>query len=125
MGMTQREKMSLLENMLDQLSVAVTFADPEGEVRYLNRASRNRSSPVPREVGLNIFDCHSRESIPKIKRIFREFQQGRRQPHQYVTQSTGRRELVTLIPVFEQDAFRGCLSQISPLETEGPWRTFE
>ena len=70
-------------------------------------------------------DCHKETTNRKLERMFEEFRNGRREPHHYVTTMTGKREQVTIIPIFEGDEFIGCMSQIAPLEIEGPERTFE
>ena len=118
MSNSNAERMGLLENILDQMGVAVTYGDNEGKVLYLNRLAAKRPSKIPREVGINIRDCHSQASNEKVARLFEEFRGGRRKPHHYVTNRTGTKELVAIIPFFEQDKFIGCMSQIYPLEIE-------
>ena len=113
-----------METILDQLQVAVTYVDSEGFIVYANQAALKRPSKVPRGVGTNIEGCHSEESNTEIARMFAEFREGRREPHHYVGSRTGKRELVTIIPVFEGPTFVGCFSTIHPLEVEGPERSF-
>lgn len=114
-----------MEKLLDEIPVALTYTDRQGIILYRNRIAAARPSPGPRNVGINIRDCHALpESKQKIGQIFDDFIKGRREPHYYVSQRTGIEELVTLIPVFTEDRFTGCLQVIHPLEIKGKKRTF-
>lgn len=114
----------LLETILDKLQVALTYVDEQGIIVYLNKCASDRASDVPRVAGTNIADCHKDTTNKEIARMFAEFREGRREPHYYVGGRLGKKELVTIIPVFEQETFVGCFSQIHPLEVEGPERSF-
>ena len=118
------EKTALLESILDHMKIAVTCADTDGKILYANTAAKKRPSKAPREIGVNIQDCHKDETNKKIAVIFRDFKNGRREPHHYVSTITGRRDLVTMIPMFEAGEFSGCVSQVHPLELEGTERRF-
>lgn len=97
----------------------------DGVILYRNQAAANRPTPGPRDVGRNISTCHAEpESLATIHRIFDEFRQGRREPHFYVGARLGGRELVTLVPIFEGDAFVGCLSVIHTLEPPAVAKSF-
>ena len=114
-----------LEELLDQIPVGLTYVDRDGVILYRNRTAAQRPSLRPRERGINIRDCHAQpESLKKISKIFDDFNQGRKIPHHYVSRRTGIQELVTLVPIFEEDRFIGCLSVIHPLEIKGEKRTF-
>jgi len=114
-----------LEKLLDQMPVSLTYVDSDGIILYRNRTAAHRPSPGPRERGTNIQDCHAQpESLAKIRKIFDDFNQGRKIPHHYISRRTGIQELVTLVPIFQEDHFIGCLSIIHPLEIKGENRTF-
>ena len=103
----------------------VNLCRSDGYILYRNRTAANRPSPGPREKGKNIRDCHADpQSLKKIVKIFDDFKQGRSIPHHYVSRRTGIQELVTLVPIFQEDRFVGCLSVIHPLEIQGENRTF-
>ena len=118
------ERDALLEKILDHMQVAVTCVDADGKVLYVNAVASKRATKTPREVGLNIRECHKDESNETVAHIFEDFRGGRREPHHYVSTMGGGKELVTIIPLFEGDAFSGCVSQIYPLSFEGPERSF-
>jgi DUF438 domain-containing protein len=118
------EKKGLHENILDHMKIAVTYVDAEGQILYANNAARKRPSKAPRDIGVNIRDCHKETSNEKIVEIFRDFRNGRAEPHHYVSTIGGGRALVTMIPVFEEGVFSGCLSHVYPLSLEGSERTF-
>ena len=114
-----------LEELLDHIPVGLTYADAEGIIRYRNRAAAQRPSPRPRDIGINIRDCHAQpESLKEIAAIYADFNRGRKTPHHYVSTRTGIKELVTLVPIFKNEQFSGCLSVIHPLELRGSSRTF-
>ncbi len=118
------EKKALHENILDHLKVAVTCVDADGQILYANAAARKRPSKAPRDVGVNIRECHKDASNEKVVEIFRDFRNGRSEPHHYVSTIGGGRDLVTMIPMFENGLFSGCVSQVYSLNFEGPERSF-
>jgi len=124
--MTQKdiERLAILEKILDHAKVSFTCVDSDGNILYVNPAAAKRPSKTPRTIGVNIKDCHKVLSNRKIDRIFDDFRNGRTEPHHYVSQAGGKKELVTIIPVFESGVFTACVSQIHPLEIEGPERSF-
>lgn len=114
-----------LEKLLDEISVALTYVNSEGTILYRNRSAAERPTPGPRDVGRNIRGCHALpESLGMIERIFNDFKTGRKAPHHYVSQRLKNKELVTMIPIFKNDHFEGCLSVVHPLEVQGGTRTF-
>lgn len=114
-----------LEELLDQIPVGLTYADADGVIRYRNRAAAQRPSPRPRDIGINIRDCHAQpESLEKIDEIYADFNRGRKTPHHYVSARMGIKEIVTLVPIFKDEQFSGCLSVVHPLELKGAGRTF-
>ena len=109
-----------IEKLIDLMPVGLTYVNPDGVILYRNRTAAQRPSPGPRETGKNIRGCHAQpESLKKIAKIFDDFKQGRKIPHHYVSRRTGIEELVTLIPIFQEDRFLGCLSVIHPIEIKG------
>ena len=118
------ENKKLHESILDHMKVAVTYVDADGQILYANTAARKRPSKTPREVGVNMRECHKDTSNEKIVEIFRDFRNGRSEPHHYVSTLGGKRVLVTMIPMFEAGEFSGCVSQVHPLTLEGPERSF-
>lgn len=118
------EKMSIHENILDHMKVAVTCVDADGIILYANAAARKRPSKTPRDVGVNMRDCHKDASNEKIVEIYKDFRNGRSEPHHYISTITGGRDLVIMIPIFENGVFTSCVSQVYPLNFEGPERSF-
>ena len=118
------ERTALLESMLDHMKIAVTCVDADGKILYANAAATKRPSKTPREVGVNIKECHKDATNEKITTIFKDFKNGRREPHHYVSTAGGKKELVTIIPVFEGGVYSGCVSHIHTLELEGPESSF-
>ena len=118
------EKTALHENILDHMKVAVTCVDADGIILYANAVARKRPSKTPRDVGVNIRECHKDASNKKTAEIFRDFQKGRTEPHHYISTISGGRDLVTMIPMFENGLFSGCVSQVYSLNFEGSERSF-
>lgn len=123
MNASTDERHRLLETILDHTSVSLTYADTRGVIKYVNRKASERPSKTPRKVGMNLQQCHSRESSAKIVQMFDEFANGRREPQHYVIRRNGKKELAMIISVFESDTFIGCIGQMHPLEIEGPERS--
>jgi len=112
-----------LEELLDQIPLAVQYVDKDGFLRYLNKTAAARPANIKREVGINIRDCHAKpESLEMIKRIFEDFRQGRKEPHYYATSASSK---TIMVPIFDAgDNFIGVLSCIHPLGLPEPDRTF-
>lgn len=114
-----------LEKLMDEIPVALTYVNSEGTILYRNRTAAARPTPGPRDVGLNIRDCHALpESLSTLEKIFNDFKTGRKTPHHYISQRLKARELVTIIPIFKEDRFEGCLSVVHSLEIKEAPRTF-
>ncbi|MCF8128964.1 MAG: PAS domain-containing protein [Deltaproteobacteria bacterium] len=124
MDQSNTKKMALLESILDHMKIAVTCVDKDGVILYANATAKNRPSKTPRDVGLNIGKCHKDKSNEKIAAIFRDFKNGRSEPHHYVATAGSKKELITMIPMFERGEFSGCVSHIYPLKFQGPERSF-
>ena len=127
--MTDRDakKLRLLEDILDQMRVAVIYVNNEGTIEYFNRMAAEMPSTVPLKIGSNIRNCHNAESNVHIAHIFEDFKNGRREPHYYVehvSQSSEAKDLVTMIPLFESESFVGCLETIHTVEIKGPDQSF-
>lgn len=114
-----------LELLLNETPLAMTYVDAQGILRYQNRKAQMRPSNRPREIGLDIRDCHELpESRKNIAKIFAEFRNGRKNPHHYISRRMGIQEMVYIIPNFKGEEFVGCLAVIHPLEVKGESRTF-
>ncbi len=124
MNQSKTKEMALYKNILDHMKIPVTCVDAEGKILYANPAAKKRPSEAPRETGVNIRECHKDESNENIAAIFGDFKNGRSEPHHYISSAPGKRELVTIIPLFEGGVFTGCMSHIHPLTFDGPERSF-
>ncbi len=118
------QRLSFLEKILDHLKVAVTCVDADGIILYANPPAKRRPSKTPRNVGTDIKDCHRPETNEKIDAIFKDFKNGRLEPHHYVSTLGGEKSLVTMIPMFQDGVFSGCVSQVHPLNIKGPEKSF-
>ncbi|MCE5262569.1 MAG: PAS domain-containing protein [Deltaproteobacteria bacterium] len=112
-----------LETLLDQILLDVQFVDTDGFLRYLNKTAAARPANCKREIGVNIRDCHAKaESLQMVERIMKDFKQGRKEPHYYVSQ-TGR--VAIKVRVFDADgSFIGIMAYSYPAGFPNPERTF-
>lgn len=124
MDHSSTEKKALFESILDHMKIAVTYVDADGKILYANAAAKKRPSKTPRDVGINIRECHKDTSNEKIVEIFKDFRNGRSEPHHYVSTIAGRRDRVTMIPMFDAGVFSGCVSHVHPLDLEGTEKSF-
>lgn len=53
----------------EEMNCAVTVCDSEGVILYMNRKSRETFASHGDLIGRNLLDCHSRESVEKIRRM--------------------------------------------------------
>jgi uncharacterized protein len=112
-----------LEEILDQIPLDVQFVDKDGFLRYMNKVAAARPANGKRLIGVNIRDCHAKpESLQMIDRILKDFRQGRKEPHYYVSQ-TGKMSLK--VPIFDAEGnFIGILAYSYPVGLPKPDRTF-
>lgn len=112
-----------LEDLLDRLPIGIHYVDKEGYLRYQNKVAESRRAKGKRVVGVNVRDCHERtESLEAISRIIRDFNQGRKEPHYYMT-PTG--EKAVKVPIFDKEGnFTGILSYSHPAGIPAVKRSF-
>jgi DUF438 domain-containing protein len=112
-----------IEELLDQMPMAMHFVDNDGVLRYQNKMAAARPAKGERKVGVNIRDCHAHpESIEEVGRIFEDFRKGRKEPHFYITPA-GNKAVKT--PVYDKEGkFIGILSYSYPVGVPLVKRTF-
>jgi len=91
-------------NWLDEFPGAVTAAEADGRIVYLNKKA---SEVFEKEggttlVGKNLFDCHNPNSGEKIKKILAS---GR--PNVYTIEKAGVKKLIYQAPWIENNQLRG------------------
>lgn len=112
-----------LEELLDQLPIGLHYVDKEGFLRYQSKVAAAPKAKVKREVGANIEDCHFQvESLAAISRIMKDFNEGHKEPHYYLT-PTG--EKAEKVPLFDEEGkFCGILSYSYPVGVPMVKRSF-
>lgn len=87
---------------------------------------KKEHEPHPIHLGINLRPWYLAMSNTRVKidAIFDDFKYGRLESRHYVSTPGGERHLVTMIPMFEDGDFSGCVSQVHPLGGKGPEKSF-
>lgn len=67
-----------LEALFDALPIDITFIDKNDAVRYFNRLGKRIFTRTKGVLGLNVRQCHPKESIEKVEQILGDFKSGKR-----------------------------------------------
>jgi PAS domain-containing protein len=99
-----------LGTLFDALRAAVTIADENGHIVFLNDLAvehyGDRGGAAL--VGTDLYDCHNSESQAKIKNLYARYRAGDLTPTRYHEQKeNGLAESIVLFPLLVDGHFRG------------------
>jgi DUF438 domain-containing protein len=99
--------------ILDQIPVAITGIDLEGNILFYNDYSSQVLDRKPEYLGTDIRSCHQKpETNEKIDRMLNEFQAGRREDFYYEAFRYGKNIAVTLSPFEVDGQLIGCIQSV-------------
>ncbi len=68
----------VINNMLCNLPVDMSFVDPEGKVSYYSDSSHRNFPRSPAVIGRNVINCHPPKSVHMVTEILEKFKSGER-----------------------------------------------
>ena len=99
--------------IFDQIPVAITVIDLEGNILFYNQHSSRVLDRKPEHLGTDIRDCHQKpETNVKIDRMLNEFKTGRRDDFYYEDFRYGKDIAVTLSPFEVDGKLIGCIQSV-------------
>ena len=80
-----------LEAIFDALPVDVTFVDATDTVRYYSRGDNRIFRRTPAVIGLNVQDCHPKESLDKVIQVVSGLKSGKKDVAEFWIDLKGRK----------------------------------
>ena len=99
-----------LSAILDLLPFALTFIDENDKVAYFGGGA-NIFPHSKNAIGNSVYSCHLPESIPRVKKIFDDFHQGKKDKYEFWFQPRhmGRYLYLQYFAVRKDNKYLGCL----------------
>ena len=100
--------------ILDQIPVAITGIDLDGNILFYNDYSSQVLDRKPEYLGTDIRDCHQKpDTNAKIDHMLNEFKAGRREDFYYEAFRYGKDIAVTLSPFEVDGQLIGCIQSVT------------
>ncbi|MCU0723784.1 MAG: PAS domain-containing protein [Planctomycetes bacterium] len=101
----------------EDLPAAVTVADAQGTIVYMNARARETFARDGGGalVGRTVFDCHPEAARAKLRALYET-----RKPNHYTIRKKGQRKIVHQLPRFEGGTFAGYVEISVPIPDELP-----
>ena len=80
-----------IEAIFDTLPVEVSFVDEADTIRYYNKGDERISKRTPAVIGMNVLDCHPKESVQRVNEVISELKSGRRNVAEFWIDFKGRK----------------------------------
>jgi len=105
---------SQIPQILDNIPVAITVIDLEGNILFYNHYSSQILDRKPEYLGTDIRNCHQKpETNDKIDRMLAQFKAGRRDDFYYEAFRYGKDIAVTLSPFEVDGGLVGCIQSVT------------
>jgi transcriptional regulator with PAS, ATPase and Fis domain len=105
-----------INNMIDDLNVAVTVANADYDIVYINKKGQDFFRAVPGAenlLGKNLQPYHPPEMLEKLKALYQEYREKKRSSF-YVVKDIpgGGKAHIVNVPLYENDQFSGVVEFI-------------
>ena len=112
-----------LSAILDLLPFALTFIDENDKVAYFGGGA-NIFPHSKNAIGNSVYSCHLPESIPRVKKIFDDFHQGKKDKYEFWFQPRhmGRYLYLQYFAVRKDNKYLGCLEVAQDVTDIRNWK---
>ncbi|OYS21532.1 hypothetical protein CBF60_03885 [Lactobacillus taiwanensis] len=112
-----------LSAILDLLPFALTFIDENDKVAYFGGGA-NIFPHSKNAIGNSVYSCHLPESIPRVKKIFDDFHQGKKDKYEFWFQPRhmGRYLYLQYFAVRKDNKYLGCLEVAQDVTDIRSWK---
>ncbi|WP_270253730.1 DUF438 domain-containing protein [Lactobacillus johnsonii] len=113
-----------LSAILDLLPFALTFIDENDKVAYFGGGA-NIFPHSKNALGNNVYSCHLPESVPRVKKIFDDFHQGKKDKYEFwfKPRHMGRYLYLQYFAVRKDNKYLGCLEVAQDVTDIRNWKT--
>ena len=112
-----------LSAILDLLPFALTFIDENDKVAYFGGGA-NIFPHSKNAIGNSVYSCHLPESIPRVKKIFDDFHQGKKDKYEFwfEPRHMGRYLYLQYFAVRKDNKYLGCLEVAQDVTDIRSWK---
>lgn len=112
-----------LSAILDLLPVALTFIDENDKVAYFGGGA-NIFPHSKNAIGNSVYSCHLPESVPRVKKIFDDFHQGKKDKYEFwfKPRHMGRYLYLQYFAVRKDNKYLGCLEVAQDVTDIRNWK---
>lgn len=113
-----------LSAILDLLPFALTFIDENDKVAYFGGGA-NIFPHSKNAIGNSVYSCHLPESVPRVKKIFDDFHQGKKDKYEFwfKPRHMGRYLYLQYFAVRKDNKYLGCLEVAQDVTDIRNWKT--
>lgn len=113
-----------LSAILGLLPFALTFIDENDKVAYFGGGA-NIFPHSKNAIGNSVYSCHLPESVPRVKKIFDDFHQGKKDKYEFwfKPRHMGRYLYLQYFAVRKDDKYLGCLEVAQDVTDIRNWKT--
>lgn len=113
-----------LSAVLDLLPFALTFIDENDKVAYFGGGA-NIFPHSKNALGNSVYSCHLPESVPRVKKIFDDFHQGKKDKYEFwfKPRHMGRYLYLQYFAVRKDNKYLGCLEVAQDVTDIRNWKT--
>lgn len=113
-----------LSAILDLLPFALTFIDENDKVAYFGGGA-NIFPHSKNALGNSVYSCHLSESVPRVKKIFDDFHQGKKDKYEFwfKPRHMGRYLYLQYFAVRKDNKYLGCLEVAQDVTDIRNWKT--
>ena len=113
-----------LSAILDLLPFALTFIDENDKVAYFGGGA-NIFPHSKNALGNSVYSCHLPESVPRVKKIFDDFHQGKKDKYEFwfKPRHMGRYLYLLYFAVRKDNKYLGCLEVAQDVTDIRNWKT--
>ncbi len=113
-----------LSAILDLLPFAITFIDENDKVAYFGGGA-NIFPHSKNAIGNSVYSCHLPESVPRVKKIFDDFHQGKKDKYEFwfKPRHMGRYLYLQYFAVRKDNKYLGCLEVAQDVTDIRNWKT--
>ncbi len=104
-----------VRNMFDNLKVATIASDASYKIIYINKRGEELFKALMNAenlVGTDMRGCHKPETNEKLKNLFQEYREKKRNLDYYVMDVPGGKATIVNVPFYEDDEFAGVVEYI-------------
>lgn len=104
-----------MEKYFEEMPVAITVCDREGNIVDMNASSANVNSHGQKIIGNNLFNCHPEPAAKKLRELLEN-----QAKNAYTIEKNGIKKLIYQVPWYENGEFGGLVELSLPIPFDMP-----